>query len=91
MVEYLYSFANLKEDSGVIESVDLTITATDWQRAARKLIHVDFSRIPENFAIDLNVLTEQAMIQLVQLVIGDEMTSIKSELEQRLNQGGDDQ
>jgi hypothetical protein len=31
------------------------------------------------------------MIQLVQLVIGDEMTRIKSDLDKRLGQGGDEQ
>jgi hypothetical protein len=91
VIEYLYSFANLKEDSGVLESVEATLTATDWQKAARETIQVDFSRLPENFAINLDTLTEQAMIQLVQLVIGDEMTRIKSDLDKRLGQGGDEQ
>jgi hypothetical protein len=91
MVEYLYSFQNLQEASGLPKCVDVTLTATNWQKASRETIHVDFSILPSDFSIDLDSLTEKAMIELVELVIGDEMTRIKTELKDKLTKEGDDQ
>jgi hypothetical protein len=91
MIEYLYTFHDLQQDHGELKAVDVTLTATDWQKAARETIHLDFSNLADGLKIDPNELTEESMIQFAELVISDEMPRIKTELQKRLAQGGDEQ
>jgi hypothetical protein len=90
MVEYLYAFHSLQEEHGKLKAVDVTLTATDWQRAAHETIHLDFSNLADGLKIDPDKLTEESMIELADLVINDQVPRIKTELQKRLAQGGDE-